>query len=155
MQLATRLQGLELTVLGTNERLDSKTDYSYTVNVEAGAPTAHATCQSIYGCMYALETFSQLLDMSRGELVHSHVAIADAPDYAWRGLMIDAGRRFVPVDTLEDLLGNFHVCASSIIRSGRGANGEVVDTLETANKSDTGGFPFLPSCNVRVYVCQC
>jgi N-acetyl-beta-hexosaminidase len=39
--------------------------------------------------MYALESFTQLLDEQSGQIMHSSVAIDDAPEYAWRGLMID------------------------------------------------------------------
>ena len=47
--------------------------------------------------MYALETFTQLLDIGAGALLHSNVTVADSPEYQWRGLMIDSG---APLNTL-------------------------------------------------------
>ena len=35
---------------------------------------------------------------------HEHVAIEDAPEYTWRGLMVDSGRRFFQMELLKDLL---------------------------------------------------
>ena len=37
-------------------------------------------------------------------LPHSSILVHDAPSYAWRGLMLDAGRRFFPVPLLHNLL---------------------------------------------------
>ena len=76
--------------------------------------------------MYGLGSFAQLLDTERGVVLHSDVAIVDAPDFSWRGLMVDAGRRFFPMDTLRDLmttmaankLNVLHLHASDFCRFG-------------------------------------
>eukprot|EP01052_Picozoa_sp_SAG31_P029144 SAG31_NODE_2874_length_4971_cov_9.677750_6_plen_75_part_00 len=54
--------------------------------------------------MYAMETFTQLLDMESGTLLHSNVTVSDAPEYQWRGLMIDSGRRFFPMPLVKNLM---------------------------------------------------
>eukprot|EP00937_MAST-01D_sp_MAST-1D-sp2_P003273 g3273.t1 len=111
---------------GASERLGLETKYDYELAVDAAEGTARATASSVYGAMYALETFEQLVDKSSGALSHSTIVVRDAPDYAWRGLMIDAGRRFVPMDTLENLLDTMaavklnvlHLHASDMCRFG-------------------------------------
>jgi len=80
----------------------SATDYSYTIDING--TDASATCHSVYGCLYALESFSQLFDRKTSSLFASRITISDSPDYAWRGIMIDSGRRFVPMATLEDIM---------------------------------------------------
>ena len=82
--------------------------------------------ETIYGAMYALETLKQLLDQKSGNLMYSNIHIRDAPQYSWRGLMIDSGRRFVPVDTMKNLLDTMsatklnvlHLHASDFCRFG-------------------------------------
>ena len=59
---------------------------------------------SIYGAMYALESFLQLVDMERGEFAAASVEVFDAPDYPWRGIMVDPGSRFIPVSLLENTI---------------------------------------------------
>ena len=51
-----------------------------------------------------METFVQLIDPASGQLLVSAVQITDAPAYQWRGLMLDAGRRFFPVPVVKNLL---------------------------------------------------
>ena len=118
------LRELRLEVLSTDEELGMATDYSYNLTLAHGRGVVR--CPSIYGCMYGLESFAQLLDTERGVVLHSDVAIVDAPDFSWRGLMVDAGRRFFPMDTLRDLmttmaankLNVLHLHASDFCRFG-------------------------------------
>ena len=42
----------------------------------ASGGVARASCPSIYGCMYAMESFTQLLDLAAGELVHASVNVS-------------------------------------------------------------------------------
>ena len=54
------------------------------------------------------------------------IEIIDKPDYAWRGLMIDSGRRFFPMSLVKDLLDTMasvklnvlHLHASDMCRFG-------------------------------------
>ena len=97
-----------------------RSDYSHSLTCSSSAADAAGTAdhdnnthlctvhaESIYGAMAALETLKQLLlcdevSTSSGgtcgvSLLHSDISVKDAPVYAWRGLMIDSGRRFFPV----------------------------------------------------------
>jgi hexosaminidase len=87
----------------SNEILGLNTDYSYELIISEDG-TAEARAPTVYGAMYAIDTFWQLVDEESGALKHSSVHINDAPAYQWRGLMIDSGRRFFPMNTVKNLL---------------------------------------------------
>ena len=77
------------------------TPYAYTLNVASnGAVTVSAP--GAFGAVYAFESLSQLI---HGDvIVHSEITIEDAPQFNWRGIMIDAGRRFFPLPVVYNLL---------------------------------------------------
>ena len=85
---------------------------------------AYAEASNQYGLMYAMETFAQLV--SQSHLIGSEIHVKDGADYAWRGIMIDSGRRFVPVDTLKNIMDTasavkmnvLHLHASDMCRFG-------------------------------------
>ncbi len=52
------------------------------------------------GCMRALETLTQLLSKDDKGVFFPGVVIEDKPDYAWRGLLIDVARHFIPMNVL-------------------------------------------------------
>jgi hexosaminidase len=98
-------------------RLDGNTNYSYTLGADASSSgVVDIACESIYGCIYGLESLTQLLvvdneaEAAEGgrnallSLPHAFLNITDAPTSNWRGLMLDSGRRFFPVPVVENLL---------------------------------------------------
>jgi hexosaminidase len=138
------LESLSLFVATDSEHLGSATDYSYNLTVSASG--ASARCISVYGCIYALESFTQLLDHQRGEVLHSEVEIVDAPDYQWRGIMLDAGRRFFPMANVKDImnvmaankLNVLHLHASDYCRFG--VESKLYPNLTAALTGIKGGF---------------
>jgi hypothetical protein len=99
------LQRLDIDVADLDDSPPSiSTDYSYALRVASGETNATITAPSIYGAMYALETFVQLCDVELGVLVASSIEVTDAPEFAWRGLMVDAGRRFAPIPLLQNIV---------------------------------------------------
>ncbi len=52
------------------------------------------------GSMRALETLTQLLSKDEKGFFFPGVVIEDKPDYAWRGLLIDVARHFMPMSVL-------------------------------------------------------
>jgi hexosaminidase len=84
----------------------SRTCYNYTLNYSRAAPVARVSAASAFGAAYALEGLLQLLGhpQAPGRLVVGELILHDSPRYAWRGLMIDAGRRFFPVPLVRNLL---------------------------------------------------
>ena len=95
---------LEVTVADLSESLHAATDYSYTLTVDPGDSCVAVVAQSIYGAAYGLESFVQLMDAERSMLSASSVKVVDAPAHAWRGLLVDSGRRFAPVPLLENII---------------------------------------------------
>lgn len=107
--------GLEICTISldsTDDELGLDTLYNYSIKVLS--PPSPGKCAirggSIFGAIYALETFAQLVDVS-GAMNGSHaylangiVQVRDSPMYKHRGLLVDAGRRFWPIDLLKDIL---------------------------------------------------
>ena len=56
------------------------------------------------GILHGLQTFLQLVKSSPQGFVVPSVVIDDQPRFPWRGLMLDAGRHFMPLDTVRQTL---------------------------------------------------
>ena len=142
---ADSLQFLEVNVVSdSNEEYPSiRTRYDYNITVQDGVANANAS--SPYGALYAMETFIQLID-EYGNLPGSGIEITDSPQNDWRGLMIDTGRRFFPVDTVENLLdvmgivklNVLHLHASDHCRFS--VESKLYPNLTSSLKGDYGGF---------------
>ena len=129
-----------------SDYLGMDTRYNYTLDITADGKHAVARAASIYGAMYAMESFVQLIDLKSGQLLASEVAIVDAPQYSWRGLMIDAGRRFFPVPLVKNLMDTMagaklnvlHLHASDMCRFG--VESKLYPNLTNALTGIHGGF---------------
>jgi hexosaminidase len=56
------------------------------------------------GFLRGLETFSQLFELNDKEeqvIRGLPITVEDAPQFLWRGLMIDTSRHFLPVETIK------------------------------------------------------
>lgn len=53
------------------------------------------------GAVRGLETILQLVDRDSAGTYFPAVTISDKPRFAWRGLMIDVSRHFIPIETLK------------------------------------------------------
>ena len=53
------------------------------------------------GMLHGLQTFFQLVRVTPHGFSVAAVTIDDAPRFAWRGLMIDSGRHFMPLDVVR------------------------------------------------------
>jgi hexosaminidase len=74
-------------------------DESYSLEISpAGAKLDAATT---LGIMRGLETFLQLVQTTSDGFAVPAIAIQDQPRFLWRGLMIDVGRHFIPLDVLK------------------------------------------------------
>eukprot|EP00463_Aulacantha_scolymantha_P003402 TRINITY_DN4268_c0_g1_i1.p1 TRINITY_DN4268_c0_g1~~TRINITY_DN4268_c0_g1_i1.p1 ORF type:complete len:418 (+),score=45.70 TRINITY_DN4268_c0_g1_i1:73-1326(+) len=106
----------------TSDVLNVDTSYKYTIAISDGA--CMITGETLYGAMYGLETFSQL--QVNGTLPNATIHVSDAPAYPHRGVMIDHGRRFFPIDVVENILDTMsfnkmnvlHLHASDMCRFG-------------------------------------
>lgn len=53
------------------------------------------------GALRAMSTVAQLLTVTDGGYVFPYLTIKDFPRFAWRGLMLDPARHFLPVDVVK------------------------------------------------------
>jgi len=74
-------------------------DESYTLTIEPGGISLKAVTD--LGALHGLETLVQLVDKDKDGYLLPALKIEDAPRFAWRGLMIDACRHFMPVEMIK------------------------------------------------------
>lgn len=74
-------------------------DESYALEV---TPTgAKLNAETPLGSMHGLQTFLQLVEVTPQGFAAPAVSIQDQPRFPWRGLMIDSGRHFMPMEVLQ------------------------------------------------------
>ncbi len=59
------------------------------------------TAANPLGILHGLQTFLQLVHVTPQGFSAPAVTIDDEPRFAWRGLMLDSGRHFMPIDVIE------------------------------------------------------
>jgi len=74
-------------------------DESYSLEISAAGAKLDAT--TTLGIMRGLETFLQLVQTTSDGFAAPAITIHDKPRFPWRGLMIDVGRHFIPLDVLK------------------------------------------------------
>jgi len=74
-------------------------DESYALQITGEHATL--TADTVVGAMWGMETFSQLVTGDADGYFFPLADIQDAPRFPWRGLMIDVGRHFEPVDVIK------------------------------------------------------
>jgi hypothetical protein len=98
---------LRLTVSDPSVReLQQDVDESYTLAFDDTLSTATVSSITIFGARHGLETFSQLVTADRLSGVYRVAAmnISEAPRFAFRGLLIDAARHWLPPNLLLSLM---------------------------------------------------
>jgi hexosaminidase len=74
-------------------------DESYRLTVSDSG--AKLSAPNPLGILHGLQTFLQLIQTGSDGFLVPAVTIEDQPRFAWRGLLIDVGRHFIPLDVLE------------------------------------------------------
>ena len=82
------------------QQLGEDESYQLTVSPEKVLLTA----PNPLGILHGLQTFQQMVTASPHGFIVPNAMIEDAPRFPWRGLMLDAGRHFMPVDTVHQTL---------------------------------------------------
>jgi hexosaminidase len=77
-------------------------DESYHLEITAGG--ALLIAPNPLGVLHGLQTFLQLVHSTPEGFAVAAVTIDDRPRFPWRGLMIDAGRHFMPLDVIRQNL---------------------------------------------------
>src|SRR3954453_2162055 len=77
-------------------------DESYHLKISpAGAQLAAA---NPLGVLHGLQTFLQLVRITPLGFAAPAVSVDDEPRFGWRGLMLDTGRHFMPIDVIQRTL---------------------------------------------------
>ena len=74
-------------------------DESYSLTITSTSATLNAP--TTLGVMRGLQTFLQLVTTTADGFAVPAISIQDQPRFPWRGLMIDVGRHFIPLDVLK------------------------------------------------------
>lgn len=74
-------------------------DEAYSLKVETNAILLSSETE--LGAMHGLQTLLQLLDRNKETFFFPCLEINDKPRFAWRGLMIDACRHFIPLEVVK------------------------------------------------------
>ena len=103
-----KLSSVEVCLASPSEDLGPETDESYSLSVSAsdGDTPAVVRAPNIFGAMHGLESLTQLIDVRVGAgdvtmIPSAPVVIHDKPRFAFRGLMIDSGRHFLPISHVK------------------------------------------------------
>jgi hexosaminidase len=73
-------------------------DESYHLQITAAA--VHLEAANPLGVLHGLQTFLQLVQSTPRGFAVPALTIDDQPRFAWRGLMLDVGRHFMPLDVV-------------------------------------------------------
>ncbi len=88
-------------------------DESYTLEVTPrGAKLSSA---NPLGALRGLQTFLQLVEAGQNGFVVPVITIHDSPRFVWRGLLIDAGRHFLPVDVIKRNLDGMEAVKMNVL----------------------------------------
>lgn len=110
-QRITRLTGIPILRAGTIPALTVRCgrpagrvqqpieDESYRLEVTGSGATL--TAPTPYGVLRGFETFVQLIQQTPGGFVVRAATIEDRPRFAWRGLLIDVCRHWMPVEVIK------------------------------------------------------
>jgi hexosaminidase len=79
------------------QKLGEDESYELTVR-DAGAKL---TAPTTLGILRGLQTFLQLVEITPAGFAAPAVTIKDQPRFAWRGLLIDVSRHFIPIEVLK------------------------------------------------------
>ena len=108
-----QVQEVTVAVESTSDSLGQTTNYSYALhygvrveNVAGGSATTAvvASAATPFGVGYAMETLLQLATPEAQASCGGGFSVVDEPDYAHRGVLLDTGRRFYPLELLESTI---------------------------------------------------
>ena len=87
-------------------------DESY--HLEIKTTGALLTAPNPLGILHGLQTLLQLVHSTPEGFVVAAVSIDDKPRFPWRGLMIDAGRHFMPLDVIRENLNGMEAVKMNV-----------------------------------------
>ncbi|XP_020086597.1 beta-hexosaminidase 1 [Ananas comosus] len=115
---------LTISVASDNETLQLGVDESYALYVGGGASLsivggATIEANTVYGAIRGLETFSQLCifnyDTKNVEVYNAPWYIQDEPRFAFRGLLLDTSRHFLPVNVIKQVIDSMSYAKLNVL----------------------------------------
>jgi hexosaminidase len=104
--------GTALLQLGVDE------SYNLIVPADVAAPIV-LTAATQFGALAGLETLSQLISFDAGSRAYSvagaPLTVADAPAFAWRGLLVDTARHFQPPASLRAIIDSMAMAKLNVL----------------------------------------
>lgn len=109
------LEGLDINVQSDNENLTLQTNENCKFRIKSrsisflfffkdtltiSAPRASLFAGTVYGAIRGLETFSQLVNKIGDAYFINQTKIIDFPRFAYRGVMIDTSRHYLPLSAM-------------------------------------------------------
>jgi len=88
-------------------------DESYTLEVTSSGAKLNAATP--LGVLRGLQTFLQLAQVTPDGFAAPAVTIKDQPRFAWRGLLIDVGRHFIPLDVVKRNLDGMEAVKMNVL----------------------------------------
>jgi len=105
---AGALAELVITVANPAAPLTIDVDESYALTVPADGSAATLVANTTYGAYWGLQTFSQAVrfDFVSGQygVAAAPLVIADAPKFAWRGILIDTDRHWLSLPAIKNII---------------------------------------------------
>jgi len=106
------IQTVDIQVVSSDTKLYHGVDEGYSIIIDDVSQMATIRAETVFGALYALETFAQLLDFGwmadDTEPIYIvrgiPLTIVDEPSYTYRGLLVDTARHYLPVPLLLDTL---------------------------------------------------
>lgn len=94
---------LRIEVMGAGGRVQG-VDENESYHLEVTSQNAMLRANTVVGALRGLETLLQLVTSDANTFYIPEVTIDDAPRFRWRGLLVDVGRHFMPVDQIKRTL---------------------------------------------------
>lgn len=94
---------LRVEVAGAGEAVQSL-DENETYSLSVTPSGARLSAPTVVGALRGLATLEQLLSTDSAGFYLPAVTITDSPRFRWRGLLVDAGRHFMPPETIRRTL---------------------------------------------------
>ena len=113
------LRVITVHVAQPDARLAYGVDESYNLTLSPGMPGT-ITAATVFGAYHALESFTQLLQFDFDAAAYRitgtvPLRIEDAPRFAWRELMVDTARHFLPVRVLEEVVDSMTTAKLNVL----------------------------------------
>ncbi|GAB5587201.1 woronin body major protein [Umbelopsis nana] len=96
------LKSIKVEVSDLKADLQAGVDESYSLDIPAGSSTGTIKAKTVWGALHALSTLEQIVlsDGHNGLEIEEPVSIKDAPLFQYRGVLLDTGRNFLPVNVI-------------------------------------------------------